>query len=290
MSRSLNNLRRALIEPLGPHLEDDNLAEIAAAEAAGEDVDTLYATAMDHLSQCPACIAAYGELATIWQTAVSGMSAAAQTVTSQQAFLALLQKDPTTLVNEAALEAAALPLLFSQPPDTPEAFDAVLANATLPLQSTNVVQAAKRNLAALAAFLAGVATEAWGKAVEVKTDVSAQYCHLQFTPAASPAMPVLSSGESGEDWSLLSRRVGRHPVTWHISARAQRESATACTLRVQADRPGLVDAAGRRITIMYGLETKMAVTDANGVAAFPHIPIAALTHLRMTIDTQESAD
>ena len=288
MSRSLNNLRRALLEPLGSHLEDDKLAEIAAAEAAGEDVDALYAAAMDHLSQCPDCTAAYGELATIWQAAVSGMSAAAQTVTPQQAFLALLQKDSTTLINEATLETAALPLLFSQPPETPEAFDTVLANAAIPPQSGNVVQVAKRNLAALAAFLAGAAAEAWGKAVEVKTDVSVQYCHLQLTPAASPAMPVLSSGETGSDWLLLSRRVGRS-VTWHISARAQRESATSCTLRVQADRPGLVDAAGRRITIMYGLETKMAVTDANGVAAFPHIPIAALTRLRMTIDTQEGA-
>lgn len=288
MSRSLNNLRRALTEPMGSHLDDESLAEIAAAEAAGEDVDSLYATAVIHLSQCPNCTAAYGELARIWQTAVSSMSAAAQTLTPQQAFLALLQKDPTTRVNAAALEAAALPLLFSQSPDTPEAFDAALANAAIPPQSVTAVQAARRNLAALAAFLAGAASEVWGKAVEVKTDVSAQYCQLQLTPAAPPAIPVLSSEETGTDWSLLSRRVG-YPVTWHISARAQRESATACTLQVQADRPGLVDAAGRTITIAYGPETKTAVSDANGVASFPHVPIAALTRLRVTIDTQESA-
>lgn len=287
MSNPLNELRRAITAPIGPHLNDETLAEIGAAESAGEDVDALYPEDMAHLSQCPDCVSAYGELVSLWQTAVTNMHTAAETVTPQQAFLALLQKDQGVSVNATALEAAALPLLFPHAPDTPAAFDAALAKATIPAQSEGVVQAARRNLAALAAFLSGAAAAVWGQSLEVKTAVSRQGYQLQFEPAPALAISVLSSGEAGSEWLLMARRVGQ--PAWHVSARAQRETATTCTLLVQADRPGLTDASGRPITIEYGSETKTAVTNSNGEAIFTDIPVAALPALRMTLNIEESA-
>jgi hypothetical protein len=284
MSNSLNELRHALTTPVGSHLDDEMLAEIAAAESAGEDIDALYPEDMAHLSQCPDCVSIYSELASLWQTAVTDMSVTAQSLTPQQAFLALLQKDSAVSVNTAALEAAAFPLLFPQAPDTPEAFDAALENATIPAQSEGVVQAARRNLAALAAFLSGGAAAVWGQSLEVKTAVSTHGYQLQFEPAPPIAIPVLSSGEGGSEWHLLARRIGQ--PAWHLSVRARRETATTCTLLVQADRPGLTNASGRAITIEYGTETKTAVTNSNGEATFPHIPIFALPALQMIINTE----
>jgi hypothetical protein len=284
MSNSLNELRIALTTPVGAHLDDETLAEIAAAESAGEDVDALYPEDMAHLSQCPDCVSTYSELASLWQTAVTDMSATAQSLTPQQVFLALLQKDSDVSVNTDALEAAAFPLLFPQAPDTQAAFDAALENATIPAQSEGVVQATRRNLAALAAFLSGAAAVVWGQSLEVKTAVSAHGYRLQFEPAPPIAIPVLSSGEAGTEWHLLARRIGQ-PV-WHLSVRARRETATTCTLLVQADRPGLIDAAGRLITIEYGKKATTAMTNDNGEATFPHIPIFALPALQMIINTE----
>ncbi len=285
MSDHLDELRRALKEPTGPHLDDERLAEIVTAEAAAEDVAALYVAEMAHLARCPNCAAEYGELMSLSLTAVADMAAAAQSITPQEAFIALLQQELDEPLAAGIHEsAAAFPLLFARPPATPEEFDASLANTALSPKNQAIVAAARRNLPALAAYLMGAAAAIWGQALAVQTAVSEQGHQLQLQPAPVSAVPVLSSSERGKEWPLLSRRVG-YPVSWHVAARARRQSATACTLTVQADRPGLADAGGRLITITYGERMVTAVTDANGAATFVNVPIAALPTLLLTIDT-----
>jgi len=286
MNNRLDELHRLLANPVTTHLTDDSLAEMAAAEAAGEDVDAHYPDELAHLAQCSRCATEYGELVAFTLVALSDMAVAAQAVTPQAVLLALLEKE---LVEPAAPHAvevvAAMPLLFANPPATPAEFDASLVNTSLPQKSPAVVQAVRRNLAALAAFLVGTAATIWGQAVDVKTAVAALGYQLQLRPAMRTAVPVLSSAEKGQEWLLLSRRVG-HPVSWQVSARVLAQSATAGTLKIQADRPGLTDASGRQITITYGERSVTAVTDATGTAKFADVPIAALPILLVTINVQ----
>lgn len=286
MSNRLNDLYHLLAQPVSPHLPDETLADMAMAEVSGEDVDARFPGEMSHLAQCEQCAAEYSELVAFSLAALGDMAAAAQTVTPEAVLLALLQKELAEPDASAAGEVvAALPLLFATPPTTPEAFDASLAETSLPQKSPALIAAARRNLAALAAFLVGQAAAIWGQAVEVKTAVSAQGYQLQLQPALKTAVPVLSSAEKGEEWRLLSRRIG-HPVSWQVSARVLSQSATAGTLQIQADRPGLADASGRPITITYGERSITAVTDATGTATFTEVPIAALPILLVTIDVQ----
>lgn len=285
MNNHLDDLRRMLTEPAGAHLDDKKLVEIVTAELSGEDVDVLYAPEMAHLGRCPECAAAYEELASLSFTAVGNMAAAAYAMTPQQVLVGLLQAELGQPAAAAVSEAvAALPLLFAQPPATPEAFDVALVGVSLPPSQSAVVAAARRYLTALAAYLASTAVVVWGRAVEVQTAVSPQGHRLQLQPAPGTAVPVLSSAETGDAWHLLSRPVGQ-PVAWHVSIRAARRSATGCALMVHVDRPGLADAGGRQVTIAYGGREETAVTDANGAAAFPLVPIAALPTLQVTIDT-----
>ncbi|MEM7117611.1 MAG: hypothetical protein AAF614_34585 [Chloroflexota bacterium] len=74
MSDYLDQLRQALSEPLGPHLDDEVLAEMATAEAAGEDIEVLFAQELIHLEQCVQCAEAYAELVELMETAVSAMA------------------------------------------------------------------------------------------------------------------------------------------------------------------------------------------------------------------------
>jgi hypothetical protein len=117
----------------------------------------------------------------------------------------------------------------------------------------------------------------------VQTAVAGQQHRLQFQPAAAPAMPTLSSQATGDEWLLLSRRIGQQPA-WYVAARAQRQSTLACTLTVHVDRPGLADASGRVVAIEYGGQRETAVTDTSGTATFGDVPIAALATLVLTID------
>ena len=48
--RNVAALRRALAGPPGPHLDAERMAELAAAEAAGELVEQLYPAALAHLN------------------------------------------------------------------------------------------------------------------------------------------------------------------------------------------------------------------------------------------------
>ncbi|MCL4266944.1 MAG: hypothetical protein KJ069_27440 [Anaerolineae bacterium] len=284
MNNHLDDLRRILTEPAGPHLDDEKLAEMVTAELSGEDVDVLYTPETAHLGRCPDCAAAYEELASLSFTAVAGMAAAAYAMTPQQAFMTLLQPELAEPAANLSQVIAALPLLFAEPPTTPEEFEAVLAHTTWAQSVPDVATTVLRHLAALTAYLTSTAAAVWGRAVDVQTAVLPQGHQLQLQPAPGTAVPVLSSAETGDEWHLLSRSVG-HPVAWHVSMRAARRSATGCALMVHVDRPGLADADGRQVTIAYGGREETAVTDANGTATFPLVPIAALPTLQVTIDT-----
>lgn len=284
MNEHLDDLRRLLTEPTGPHLDDETLVELVTAELSGEDVDVLYAAEMVHLAHCAECAAAYEELASLSFTAVASMAIAAYAITPQEAFIRLLQVELTESdAAHVSQVVAALPGLFAESPATPEEFDAALAHTIWPQSLPDVTMAVRHRLTALAAYLASAAASVWGRAVEVQTAVSPQGHRLQLQPAPGTAVPVLSSAEAGDEWHLLSRRVGQ-PIAWHVSMRAARRSATGCALIVHVDRPGLANAGGRKVAIVYGGRQETAVTDAHGTVAFPLVPIAALPTLQVTID------
>jgi hypothetical protein len=285
MTDHLTNLHRLLTQPIGPHLADERLAEMAAVEATGKDVAIHYGAEVAHMEVCPECATHYNELVLMTLTAVSQMSAAARAVTPQEVFAALLQRDMAEPVEASIVQevAAALPLLFIGPPTSAEEFDLALAATSFPERASDVISAARRNLATLAAYLVGAAEAVWGKELEVRTAVSAHKHHLQFQPAPALAIPTLSSQATGDEWVLLSRPIGQ-PQPWHVAARARRYSALVCTLTVHVDRPGLADASERRVAIEYGGQMVTAVTDTNGTATFIGVPIAALATLVITFN------
>lgn len=289
MSKRLDNLRRLLTEPLGAHIDDQRLAEMAAAISAGEDVDALFATELAHIEQCLACAAEYDELVTLSVTAVTDMSLAAQEISPQEVFAELIRRAADVSLDRTMVRQliAALPFLFTQPPASPTEFDETLAGNDLAEQRTHlpILQAVRHNLAALAAYLTSASNAVWGRVLQTEITTAAQGYSLNFQPALAPAVPTLSSGVVGEEWELFSRRVGQMPPL-HVDVRAQRQTDLACRLIVQVDRPGLVSAAGRQVTVQFAEESVTQVTDYNGNVTFSDIPIAALAGLVLTIAEQ----
>ena len=82
----LTTLYQALTEPLGPHLDDETLAEIASAEAAGENVDRMYADQLHHIESCVICAEAYASLAEGMLAATADMAEAANALTPFDAY------------------------------------------------------------------------------------------------------------------------------------------------------------------------------------------------------------
>jgi hypothetical protein len=289
MSKRLDNLRRILAEPLGAHIDDQRLAEMAAGTTAGEEVDALFATELAHIEQCLACAAEYDELVTLSVTAVTDMHVAAQEISPQEVFAELIRRAADVSLNRNMVRQliAALPFLFTQPPASATAFDEALAGKDLAEQRTHlpILQAVRRNLAALTAYLTSASNAVWGRALQTETTTATQGYRLNFQPALAPAIPTLSSGVVGEEWELFSRRVGQMPPL-HVDVRARRQTDLACRLIVHVDRPGLVSAAGRQVTVQFAGESVTQVTDDNGNVTFSDVPIAALAELVLTIAEQ----
>ena len=290
MSKRLDDLRRMLTEPLGAHIDDERLAEMAAATAAGEDVDAMFGTELAHIEQCSACAAEYDELVNYSVSAVADMNLATQKITPQEMFAELIRRETDESLDSDVIRQAiaTLPFFFTESPSSAAAFDQALVGTSISQQRNHlprVFQSVRRNLSALTAYLSSTANAIWGHALQTETTSSAQGYSLNFQPAQAPAIPILGGHTVGDKWELFSRRVGKMPPL-HVDVRAQRQTDLACSLTVHVDRPGLVSAAGRRITVVYGEVTATKATDDNGDVTFEEVPIAALAGLVLSIDEQ----
>ncbi|MCA9950127.1 MAG: hypothetical protein KDE48_10805 [Anaerolineales bacterium] len=288
MNAGLAELRALLTTSADPHLDDERLAAVVTAEAMGEDIEAVFAQELAHVEQCVTCAEAYSALFELTALAMADMSAAAAQVSPQAIYLAMLRQDTDMTLDPQIMQevVTAVSLLFDRPPTTTEAFDHGLTGRSdrfdQPVEKT-LLAVMRQNLAALSAFLHGTAAALWGQVLDVQTAAAESGQRLQLRPGRTALIPTLSSRESGDEWQVLSRRVGQL-MPLHVDARARRSSPLACTLTVRTDRPGLVDPAGRRVQIRYGDVQVTAVTDAQGVAAFVNIPIAALAVLDLMIE------
>ena len=82
----LTALYQALVEPIGPHLDDETVAEIASAEAAGENVDQMYAIQLQHIESCVKCAEAYASLVVGMLAATTDMAETANVLASRETY------------------------------------------------------------------------------------------------------------------------------------------------------------------------------------------------------------
>ena len=82
----LTALYQALVEPIGPHLDDETVAEIASAEAAGENVDQMYAIQLQHIESCVKCAEAYASLVEGMLAATTDMAETANVLASRKTY------------------------------------------------------------------------------------------------------------------------------------------------------------------------------------------------------------
>jgi hypothetical protein len=270
-----------------PHLNDDVLAEIATAEALGENVETLYIAALQHLELCVDCADTYANLIEIFQDALNEMTTAASTVSPAAAYAAIIQHSATVPTESADAWAQlvknvtdSLPAWFSSITAVTQANVTQVVDQLLQTQpfSQALILAARRaishKLGALAAYLTGQADAGWQREFQVRITGRA----LQLTPAPARYVPVLGEAVVAEERILFKQRLAR-PLPVNVTARATRVSTLGCRVDMRIDSPGILDASGRTVHLIYSSQRTTAVTGANGVATFPLIPIAALENL-----------
>jgi len=301
-------LRRALEEPAGSHLDDETLAALATAEAAGDEVEALYPGEVAHVEACVRCAEAYGELVELMVEAVDAMAVAAQKASPREVYAALLARRLATSEGPQAAEdvegvaqrvAAALPVLFTEVPAAPEEVTPALVAAALEAGfvdqgadqakeedvaaalAEQVTEAVREQVAALALYLQGAAEAAWKRAPAVRTVIGdrSQEAIVQRGPA--PAILREPPAEYGAEGA--ARRAeeggGRLPVT----LRAVRLSTLACRLEVQVEAvEGAV--AGVAVRVQLPGREEVAMTDGRGLATFFPVPIAALPHLVVSVE------
>lgn len=292
-------LRRALGSPAGDHLDDDVLAALATAEAAGEDVETLYPEPVAHVETCVRCAQAYGDLVEMMLEAVDEMAAAARRGSPQAAYAALLarclgEEGAEEMQGLAERAAAGLPPLFAEPPAGPEEVtpslvamalaagegDGVevehdLENEAAPAVVQRVTEAVRERLSALALYLQGAAEAAWERTPAVRTEMGGRRGESVLRQGPAPAL----LRETAADYDVPEEGE-RLPVT----LRAVRLSTLACRLEVQVEEAEEGGVAGIMVRVrLPGWEEKM-VTDDRGVAAFAPVPIAALPHLVVKVE------
>lgn len=279
-----HKLGQALRRPPTPHLNDERMAEIATAEAAGEDIAQGYPAEVAHLESCVACSEMYGALLEMLDGAVADMGFAVwQSAASfSDLLLAQLPAQPEwAAVVERVVEQ--LPIYFGDVPAgiAPETLAPLVPQ---PSQAIILAQTLNHNLAALANHLSGRAIAVWQGVWKVKTELSGRWStiHLQLT--SPPAIATLNAGQTGNKKRLFSQRVG-YPIPFTINGQVEKISPFACQLQVRIDRPGIEELSGRSVEIRYGQAQHQNLTDLTGTAHFGPIPIAALPYLVVRIDT-----
>lgn len=288
----LASLRRILTAKDAPPIDDTLLAEIASAEAAGEDVEALYALELQQIEASLPLAEAYAELVAMMETAVSQMAAAAAAVSPQDVYVHLLQRQLAAqmdagIILEPHLRALAAELaqnmtgLPHTAVDIPEPLLHAAAGQLPAALRPPLIAVIRENVATLALYLRGHAAALWMRAFTVTPDQKQGAPFLQFGLAPA-SVPVMSGAETGQRRVLFNQRVGR-PLAQNVTVEVEQTSALACTLRVQRVRPGLMDAANQVVQVTYGAVLQTAVTDATGAAHINDIPISALPTLAITL-------
>lgn len=281
MSRKLN---QALRQPPSPHLSNELLAEIATAEAAGENVAKSYPAQVAHLESCVRCSQEYGALLELLTEAISDMGAAVwqPAAAFSELLLTQLPAEPEW-AKVIAQFVEQLPTHFADVPAgvTPNALEPLLNH---PSQATVLAQTLNHNLAALASYLSGRANAVWQGVLKAKTELSGRWSTIQLQFSPPTAMATLSAEETGPTKRLFSQRAGQ-PIPFIINGQVEQTSPLACQLQVRIDRPGIVNLSGRSVQIRYGSHHHQTLTDPAGTAHFGPIPIAALPELVIVIDT-----
>ena len=298
--RRLSSLRRALTRPLGAHVDAATLASLVSAEAAGEDVDALFATALAHLERCERCATDYDELAQMMSGALADMSAAAAAMPPGEVYSALLAQQlareglPAPRARSLAQQVAAgLPLVLHAAPRREQVDEALLqaalSQSLQPDESQTLVPtlvgAVQETLSALGLYLQGKAAAIWGREVSVRSHGYAATGWNRLQVALLPLLREPALGVEGDDnreWLLFSQRVGR-PLPLNVRVHAERLGALSCRLLVHADRPGQPDASGRAVRLTFASKTITAETDAHGLARFEPLPIAAFAALSIEV-------
>lgn len=274
MPNSLLHLRHLLIEKPVEIIDDELLAEIAGAAAAGEDVDALYANEMKWIESSVPLAEAYGELVEMMETAVFTMNQAAQSVSPRDVYLSLLA-ERVTLSPEQRIVAGEvvdrLAVLLAE-----EGVETAVRQAVAPVSETwreRLGEAIRQTGGALALYARGQADALWRKAYSVTAQERDNGFQLQIG-FAPQTVPVLHGEEIGDSRLLFSQRVG-NPFPYLITIRVERETELTCRLIMQADRADLFDVSGQVVQISYGGRVETAVTDEDGVVETA-VPIVIL--------------
>jgi len=291
--RGLSALHDALTGPLGDHLDDEILAELATAETAGEQIEARYPSQVKHIEHCTQCAQAYSELVELMLFAVDGMATAASAVQPVETFAAFLLGDMEAQIPSFPKSAefvhslaSKLPTLFVKLPSSQADIDfdrlTTLVTETDPSISDTtslaiaITQSIQQNLSALSIYLEGVANSLWGRSIRVRQQIADDWQSLflslgpQYREATLGRFDVVDS-----EWPLMQLQSG-HGLPFQISAWAERISQVACKVYIRIDRPGLVDAAGRIVELSYDEQTLTSQSDESGTAVFKPVPIAAV--------------
>lgn len=283
MSKNLSELRRLLSKPTATHLSEERLAEMVTAEITGEDIEKLFKAELYHVEGCVRCAEGYSQLYVMMEQTLGEMSAAAAQISPAEVYThLLLQKLGGATLGAEEKQAVEqwvghLPFFLVELP----AEVAPTWQLNLPEQLfAKVKQTISSQLGTLALYLRGVAEQSWGQALKVAVVTGGEDKQgIQFSPGQTLAVSTLSGDKPGKKWELLERQVG----LFLVKIEAEQVSDLACEVRVRVDRPGLKDAAGRPVQIIYGGQQATAVTNAWGVATFTQIPIASLPLLQCEI-------
>lgn len=288
--RGLYALHKAITTPLSPHLDDETIAELATAEAAGEDIEASYPAQVRHIEVCAQCADEYGELVEMMLAAVGEAFAAPS---PQDVYANTLLED----IRTRAVESPRLPdfvrkmvaLLAVRLADHPasvadiggETIEELIDDSEV---SATILQSIERHLPVLAIYLTGMAEAAWGRAIGIKASLSETWGSLQLHPLPEATAPTLSGHETGREWQIFRQHIGQ-PLPLNITAWAERQSPLACSLSIQIDRPGLQDVAGRSVQLKYGDQTWVVETDQAGIARFESVPVAAVPDVEILIQS-----
>ncbi len=276
-------LQEALTASLDPHLDDETLAELTTAEAAGEDLEQAYPKETAHLELCVPCAEAYAELLTLMLETFAGMAQAAVSPADVYQAVLLGQFDEASpdLSAAAAQAAAAISRHITVVEDKAQ-ITAALQNISLPAQwDAKIRQAVLRAPAALGLYLTGVADALWQQAFDVHTELTAQWGRIQPQLLPTAAHPVLSGAEAGSTKTLFDISAG----SLTVDVQAARTAPLACDLSVRVDSVTLKvkDVEGRVVQLAYAERTRETRTDDTGTARFANVPIAVLGEMTILI-------
>lgn len=286
-------MRRALTAPLGAHVDDETMALLVTAEAAGEDIEVTYATPLAHIERCAACAESYLELAQLMLAAVAEMDAAADAVSPEEVYASLLAQElereglETSQARQLAeATARALPLSLTAAP-APEDVDQRLMQAVLDTAAdtrrslTGLARAVQRTASSLDLYLKNLADAIWKRQVVTKKEIGEGWNRLQMTLARAGDATIIR--EKGPQWMLFREQVDE-PSPLTVEARAERVSAISCRLVLQIRPSEQPSAAGRKVRLRSGSKIWEAVADREGTARFEPLPIAALPSLLIEVE------